>query len=48
MNLVEQPVEIDYEFSLFSDVLRGVGSYSKGDGKRQGGMKVQMLNDAAP
>jgi IS4 transposase len=31
---------------LFSNVLKGVGRYPKGDGKKKGGLKVHMLIDA--
>jgi len=31
---------------LFSDILKGVGSNPKGDGKKKGGLKVHMLIDA--
>jgi hypothetical protein len=31
---------------LFSDILKGVGRNTKGDGKKKGGLKVHMLLDA--
>jgi len=31
--------------SLFSDIMKGVGRNTKGDGKRKGGLKVHMLTD---
>jgi hypothetical protein len=31
--------------SLFTDILKGVGHKSKGDGKKKGGLKVHMLTD---
>jgi len=31
--------------TLFSDIMKGVGRNPKGDGKKKGGLKVQMLTD---